>query len=151
MSTPNEADAEAVQPHRLSAFVIGRRRHLRLTQEEVRANGGPSNATLTAIEGGAMRNVRFNRATFEKLDKGLDLERGTTQRVMNGEDIPVDVKNIPRPEGIKSLQLSDEDITAVLASVENHRLVRELDRRLAIAQQSIRRLEELESVISKLR
>lgn len=67
---------------RFGEYVLARRLQLDRNQEEVRAAGGPSDSTLTAIENGRLTDLQ--RATARKLDKGLRWEAGSARRVWEG-------------------------------------------------------------------
>lgn len=69
----------------LARHVLARREDMDWTQLDVHARGGPSNSTLTTIEGGSeVAQAPLSRTTLRKLDKGLGWERGSAKRVLAG-------------------------------------------------------------------
>lgn len=84
-----------------------------LTQIDVWRRGGPSNSTLTAIEGG---DWKPNGPTFRKLDAALEWEPGSARRAWDGgEPTPA----TPRPEAPAhrraAVDASDAEIVAEVA------------------------------------
>ena len=69
---------------RLAALVSERRGDLRMTQEEVRAAGGPSTATQRLIEGG--RQSRYQPRILADLEAALGWQRGSVRRILAGGD-----------------------------------------------------------------
>ena len=69
---------------RLAALVSERRGDLGLTQEEVRAAGGPSTATQRLIEGG--HQSRYQPRILAALETGLKWQRGSVRRILAGGD-----------------------------------------------------------------
>ncbi len=130
---------------RLGIFVAGRRRYMRLTQEEVREKGGPSNATLTAIEGGKPRGKGITGATLRKLDTALMLAPGTCQRVFNGDEVPVDATSFTGKE--QSLDLSRDQIEELLGQVDTEELAGEVFRRLTKFEASHEHLKRLQEAL----
>jgi hypothetical protein len=78
---------------RLAEFVRERRVELGLTQEDVRAAGGPSTATMRLIEGALQRG--YQPATLRDLEKVLQWERGSAARILGGGSPAVSAD--PRP------------------------------------------------------
>lgn len=67
---------------RLAARVRERRDELGLTQEDVRAAGGPSTATMRLIEGALQES--YQPAILTRLEKALEWERGSARRILDG-------------------------------------------------------------------
>ena len=67
---------------RLAARVRERRDELGLTQEDVRAAGGPSTATMRLIEG-ALQEA-YQLAIITRLERVLEWERGSARRILDG-------------------------------------------------------------------
>lgn len=65
---------------RLGRAVAGRRTELRLTQSDVAARGGPSLATMQAIE--ASRQDSYRDRTLADLEAALGWERGSVEAVL---------------------------------------------------------------------
>jgi hypothetical protein len=78
---------------RLAAAVKERRDQLGLTQIQVWEAGGPSNSTLTAIEGASQSVI--STATLRKLDTGLGWAPGTAVRILSGGDHSVRLDIVP--------------------------------------------------------
>lgn len=91
MGAMSEWPREAVA--RLAAAVKDRRAHLGLTQIQVWDAGGPSNSTLTAIEG-ATQSV-ISTVTLQRLDTGLGWAAGTAVRILSGGDHSVRLDLVP--------------------------------------------------------
>ena len=84
---------------RLAEFTRERRVDLGMTQEDARAAGGPSTATMRLIEGALQRN--YHPATLRDLEKALRWERGSVARILAGRD-PVPVTDSPPPQTASS-------------------------------------------------
>jgi|GEM_PF-2745019 len=69
---------------RLAALVSERRGDLALTQEDVRAAGGPSTATQRLIERG--QEARYQLRILAGLEKALGWQRGSCRRILAGGD-----------------------------------------------------------------
>lgn len=69
---------------RLAALVSERRTDLQMTQEDVRAAGGPSTATMRLIEGGGEN--RFQPAILARLETALRWQRGSVRQILAGGD-----------------------------------------------------------------
>lgn len=67
---------------RLAEFVRERRVELGMTQEDARAAGGPSTATMRLIEGALQHS--YQPATLRDLEKALRWERGSAARILAG-------------------------------------------------------------------
>lgn len=67
---------------RLAALVSERRGDLGLTQEDVRAAGGPSTATQRLIEGG--HQSRYQSIILARLETALGWQRGSVRRILAG-------------------------------------------------------------------
>src|SRR5437868_268059 len=67
---------------RLAEFVRERRVDLGMTQEDARAAGGPSTATMRLIEGALQHG--YHPATLRDLEKALRWERGSAARILAG-------------------------------------------------------------------
>lgn len=103
---------------RLADAVVARRAQLRLSQEDVRAAGGPSDVVLSRIEQCREPHPRGN--TIQKLDVGLQWEPGSAAAVLaGGEPTPVG-----QPAALNQVS-TDALIDEVVA------LVTELQRRAA--------------------
>jgi hypothetical protein len=79
---------------RLADLVSERRADLGMTQEDVRAAGGPSTATQRLIEG-ALQS-RYQPVILGRLETALKWERGSVRRILAGRD-PVAVDSEPEP------------------------------------------------------
>ena len=75
---------------RLAEATRERRVELGMTQEDVRAAGGPSTATMRLIEGALQRS--YQPATLRDLEKALRWERGSAARLLGGEPAPLQVE-----------------------------------------------------------
>ncbi len=82
---------------RLAEFARERRDELGLTQEDVRAAGGPSTASIRLIEG-ALQHA-YQPATLRDLERALQWERGSVARILAGGD-PVPGVTIQLPPAI---------------------------------------------------
>jgi hypothetical protein len=69
---------------RLGELVSERRADLGLTQEDLRAAGGPSTATQRLIEGG--RQDRYQPSILAREERALQWERGSVRRILAGGD-----------------------------------------------------------------
>ena len=69
---------------RLAEFTRERRTELGMTQEDVRAAGGPSTATMRLIEGALQPG--YQPATLRDLEKVFQWERGSVARILAGGD-----------------------------------------------------------------
>ena len=101
---------------RLADLVSERRADLGMTQEDVRAAGGPSTATMRLIEGGLQS--RYQPVILGRLETALKWERGSVRRILAGGD-PVPVSEEPPvPEPAPDLP-DDADVTTnvVLAAI----------------------------------
>lgn len=67
---------------RLARFASERRLDLGLTQEDVRARGGPSTATMRLIEGGLQDG--YSERTLSKLEQVLEWQRGSVKAALEG-------------------------------------------------------------------
>ena len=72
----------STEGERLGRYVLARRDELDLTQIDVWHAGGPSNTSLTKIEGGLLESL--SRATARKLDRGLQWEPGSAKVIWAG-------------------------------------------------------------------
>lgn len=73
---------------RLGALVSERRGDLGLTQEDVRAAGGPSTATQRLIEGA--HQSRYQPVILARLEAALGWQPGSVRRILaGGEPVPV--------------------------------------------------------------
>ena len=79
---------------RLAGFARERRVELGLTQEDVRAAGGPSTASIRLIEGALQR--AYQPATLRDLERALQWERGSVARILAGGD-PLPLGDVPAP------------------------------------------------------
>ena len=77
---------------RLGELVSERRGDLGLTQEDLRAAGGPSTATQRLIEGG--HQSRYQPTILARLETALGWQRGSVRRILAGGD-PVIVRDEP--------------------------------------------------------
>lgn len=78
---------------RLAESVRERRVELGLTQEDARAAGGPSTATMRLIEGALQHS--YQPSTLRDLEHVLQWERGSVRKILAGGD-PVPLADIPR-------------------------------------------------------
>ena len=69
---------------RLAGFARERRVELGLTQEDARAAGGPSTATMRLIEGALQRS--YQPATLRDLENVLRWGRGSVRKILAGGD-----------------------------------------------------------------
>jgi hypothetical protein len=131
---------------RLGRAVARRRTELRMTQSDVSAHGGPSLATMQAIE--AARQDSYRDRTLADLEQALGWQRGSVESVLfsggdpvvesterpaiadarrvggRGEDAGfVTHRHDPRPSSY-----TDEEVLALID--ENRRLADELERRI---------------------
>jgi hypothetical protein len=75
--------------HRLAESVRERRVELGMTQEEARAAGGPSTATMRLIEGALQES--YQASTLRDLERALQWQRGSVRMVLAGGDpVPLD-------------------------------------------------------------
>ena len=79
---------------RLAGFVRERRTDLGMTQEDARAAGGPSTATMRLIEGALQES--YQPSTLRDLEKVLRWERGSAAQILAGGD-PVPLGGEPEP------------------------------------------------------
>ena len=101
---------------RLADLVSERRADLGMTQEDVRAAGGPSTATMRLIEGG--HQSRYQPVILGRLETALKWERGSVRRILAGGN-PAPVDDEPAaPEPVPDLP-DDADVTTnvVLAAI----------------------------------
>lgn len=87
---------------RLGDAVLARRADLDLTQLDVWQAGGPSNTTLTKIEGGQVETLP--RTTARKLDTGLQWVPGSARDLFEKGSPP-----LPLPQGLP-LNLTGSDV-----------------------------------------
>jgi len=79
---------------RLAEFTRERRVELGLTQEDVRAAGGPSTATMRLIEGALQE--RYQLSTLRDLERALRWGRGSAASILDGgEPAAMDVAPLP--------------------------------------------------------
>lgn len=71
------------QWERLARYVRARRAELRLTQQDVQARGGPSQAKLRQIESG--RPVTISKPIRRRLEQALLWEHGSVDDVLAGQ------------------------------------------------------------------
>lgn len=152
---------------RLATVVQQRRRELGLTQEAVRARGGPSTATMRMLEGGHQESYR--PGILADLERALQWTAGSVEAILAGGD-PV-VAPPPDPAGRTSNMrrwddsrpaarddrydalTDDADIRLVMDSdlpeSDKHEIVREL-----LAERTVerrRRVELAHKFISRFR
>jgi len=72
----------------LGDAVALRRRLLHMRQVDLEARGGPGAATVRNIEQGS--RTSYSRRTFVQLDHALGWALGTSERIVNGEDVTVE-------------------------------------------------------------
>jgi len=98
---------------RLAAFVRERRTDMGLTQEDVRAAGGPSTATMRLIEGGLQG--AFQPATLRDLEDALRWRRGSVRAVLSGGDpVPLGEAAAPAPPPPRPAPVPGQDVRAAL-------------------------------------
>ena len=108
---------------RLGELVSERRGDLRLTQEEVRAAGGPSTATQRLIEGG--HQSRYQPRILADLEAALGWQRGSVRRILAGGDpvlvpdalTPTLLPAAPEPETPAEPAGSAEDIGDAVVTI----------------------------------
>ena len=98
---------------RLADFVSDRRADLGMTQEDVRAAGGPSTATQRLIEG-ALQS-RYQPVILGRLETALKWERGSVRRVLAGGD-PVPASDESAPAILEPVPDLAADAEAVASS-----------------------------------
>ena len=98
---------------RLGALVSERRGDLGLTQEDVRAAGGPSTATQRLIEGG--HQSKYQPVILGRLETALKWERGSVRRILAGGD-PVPVSDEPAPPTPEPAPAVADDAEAVASA-----------------------------------
>ncbi|TQF69226.1 helix-turn-helix transcriptional regulator [Rhodococcus spelaei] len=83
---------------RFGRFVIERRRTLNLTQDEVRAAGGPSDAAQTRAENGT--GPEPSQRTLRRIDTGLNWAAGSAARtLLGGHPEPLEAADNPISSG----------------------------------------------------
>lgn len=115
---------------RLAEFVRERRVDLGMTQEEVRAAGGPSTATMRLIEGALQSG--YQPSTLRDLEKVLRWERGSVGVILAGGDpVPAGpaLASASRPTGVRVIDeaATDEELAPFVWQIE--REVEEAERR----------------------
>lgn len=123
---------------RLGKYVEERRRGLGLTQEDVRARGGPSTATMRLIEGALQDSYR--PSILGRLERSLDWSAGSVQAILEGSE-PTEAPRLRLPAqrvggnrgdhpDEEPVPADDADIELVMDSdlpyEEKSRIVREL-------------------------
>lgn len=73
---------------RIGAAVHVRRRELRLTREQIQADGGPSHETLNKLENG--RQARFDALLLARVEEALDWPAGHIDQLRRGGATPND-------------------------------------------------------------
>lgn len=99
--------AEGKDWDRLAEFARERRVELGMTQEDVRAAGGPSTATMRLIEGALQQG--YQPATLRDLEKVFRWERGSAARILAGGE-PAELSVGPAPGRPALLEFGDEDL-----------------------------------------
>ncbi len=112
---------------RLAALVSERRADLGMTQEDVRAAGGPSTATMRLIEGG--HQSRYQPVILGRLETALKWERGSVRRILAGGD-PVAASDEPLPVAPQPAPLPVADDAEAVASAGIIALLPPLERRV---------------------
>lgn len=69
---------------RLGRYIKRRREHLRLTQQEMYAKGGPSVATIRILEAGEQAGYR-NR-TYHQVEESLGWAEGSIEAILAGKE-----------------------------------------------------------------
>lgn len=135
---------------RLADYVIRRRAQLVMTQEDVRAAGGPSTATMRLIEGALQTSYR--PVILARLEAALRWEAGSVQRILEGGE-PIEARPSQSPPAEterrrRALDSLAEDIKQILDASElpeddrykiAEMLVEEIDRDQQEAQRRWRR------------
>lgn len=127
---------------RLASKVIERRNELGLTQEDVRAAGGPSTATMRLVEGALQDS--YKDASLARLERALQWRVGSIDRILQGLDpitarqdatatpATVEAKAIvasgPTPGRMPDHLRSTEDILREIAEIESRMTPEELAR-----------------------
>ena len=120
---------------RLGGLVGERRGDLGLTQEDVRAAGGPSTATQRLIEGG--HQSRYQPVILSRLESALGWQRGSVRRILAGGDpvlanpepAPVTAAGavaLPPAAATSSATAADEVTRAVVVAAIGPRRVRQV-------------------------
>ena len=112
---------------RLADLVSERRADLGMTQEDVRAAGGPSTATQRLIEGG--HQSRYQPVILGRLETALKWERGSVRRILAGGD-PVPVSDEPAPAAPEPAPRPVADDAEAVASAGIIALLPPLERRV---------------------
>lgn len=108
---------------RLGSLVQKRRFQIGLTQEEVRAAGGPSTATMRLIEGGLQDSYR--PGVLADLERALQWEHGSVDLVIAGGD-PIPLRQdemadaTPQQMAAAINGLSDEELKEL--GIEPHEI-----------------------------
>jgi hypothetical protein len=115
---------------RLAEFTRERRVDLGMTQEDVRAAGGPSTATMRLIEGALQSG--YQPSTLRDLEKVLRWERGSVNAILSGGDpVPAGPALAPatRPTGVRVIDeaATDAELAPFIWQIE--REVEEAERR----------------------
>lgn len=109
---------------RLARAILDRRAELGRTQLDVARAGGPSNATLTALESG--RATSTSPATLRKLDAGLDWHPGSAQAVLAGGEVRPRERPSPATFGLSAeLRVVSDALAQVHERIDEiHRALR---------------------------
>lgn len=87
---------------RLADHVYARRDALGLTQDGVRAAGGPSTATLRLIEGALQTS--YKRRILSSLERALQWKTGSVEAILaGGEPMPIEAEAPEAPEAESTL------------------------------------------------
>lgn len=83
LSIPVVHDGQMEQDFaRLGRYIVQRRTELRMTQEDIRASGGPGTLTLRKLEAGKASNYR--PMVIAHLEAALGWANGSADRILNG-------------------------------------------------------------------
>ncbi|NLU83296.1 helix-turn-helix domain-containing protein [Rhodococcus sp. HNM0569] len=108
-------DAPSTPRERFGRYVYHRRRMLNLTQDDVTAAGGPSDAAQTRAENGT--GPTPSTSTLRKLDLALEWEPGSAARTLEGgEPVPLEDASPPAPAP-PALQLGPSQIPLELETL----------------------------------
>lgn len=102
---------------RLARFVRDRRDELGMSQEDVRAAGGPSTATMNMIENPDHRRAGYSRSTYSKLERALRWQPMSARAILKGGD-PSPVDDAGRSSGRPAPQ-PDPAIAAIEARLRS--------------------------------
>lgn len=99
---------------RLAEYVVTRRRALGMNQDDVKAAGGPSAATVRNIEGAL--NKSYKPHVIGRLERALRWEQGSIDSILaGGEPTPIEAM---RPAAEPGREPTVAELAAQLAELE---------------------------------